>query len=391
VLEVLKPFTSARQFAAAVFSWGLPLAVALGVYVAFTFPSVQQTSAARAEAKTLQQAGVEPWWILVGLLIVLTAGLSASSRWIFQVLEGIRWPSALRKHREAIHLLQWSVLTAQRRMAEAQVRLEYAKQQLADDQERFESASDNRERISATNAIAVSKIEDDAAEQQFKDAERALADARTARRARPHGWLRRDRPPLFVLTTVTAYPARAEWIRATRLGNRIRAFETDGVHRYGLDPLALWYELLVTAPGGLAENIQAARQGVELWVGTWSAAVLLTVASLATEIFASIARSGHGLITPIVVAVVGSLAASAAYRGATAATEEWRYAVNALVNLGRWPLARGYGLNIPPSLEEEKLMWEALRGYIMYGTEAYANRLDEYRAEPSSGASQSKG
>ncbi len=387
MIEALKPFTSARQFVAAVFSWGLPLAVALGVYVAFVFPSVEQTAVARAEARTLHQTGVEPWWILVGLLIVLTAGLSASSRWIFQVLEGIRWPSALKKRREATHLLQWRVLTAQSRMAEAQGRLDYARQQLADDQERFESASDHRERALATDAIAVSKIENDAAEQQFKNAERALAEARAARSARPHGWPRRNRPPLFVPNTVTAYPARAEWIRATRLGNRIRAFETDGVQRYGLDPLSLWYELLVTAPGDLAENIQAARQGVELWVGTWSAAILLTVASLATEILASVARSGHGLTTPIVVAVLGWLAASAAYRAATAATEEWRYAVNALLNLGRWPLARAYGLNVPSSLEEEKLMWEALRGYIMYGTDAYASRLDEYRAEPGSDAS----
>lgn len=387
MIEVLKPFTSARQFVAAVFSWGLPLAVALGVYIAFVFPSVHQTAVVRAEARALQQTDVQPWWILVGLLLVLTAGLSASSRWIFQVLEGIRWPSVLRKRREATHLLQWRVLTAQSSMAEAQSRLKYAKQQLADDQERLKSVSGHRGRVAATNAVAISQIENDAAEQQVKDAERALADARAARSARPIGWLRRNRPPLFVLNTARAYPARAEWIRATRLGNRIRSFETDGVHRYELDPLALWYELLATAPGDLAENIQAARQGVELWVGTWSAAVLLTVACAATEILAAIARSGHSLTTPVVVAALGWLAASAAYRAATAATDEWGFAVNALVNLGRWPLAHAYGLKIPPSLDEEKLMWEALRGYIMYGTEAYASRLDDYRAEPSFDAS----
>jgi hypothetical protein len=56
-------------------------------------------------------------------------------------------------------------------------------------------------------------------------------------------------PPLFVLSSVSAYPARIEWIRAgTRFGNRIRAFETDGVDRCELGPLALWFELLVIAP-----------------------------------------------------------------------------------------------------------------------------------------------
>jgi hypothetical protein len=268
-------------------------------------------------------------------------------------------------------------------MAEARSRLEYAKQQLADDQEALESATGHRARTGMANAVAISKVENDAAEQQVKDAERVLAEAGAARRDRPIGWLRRNRPPLFVLHTVTDYPARSEWVRATRLGNRIRVFETDGVHRYELDPLALWYELLATAPGELAENIQAARQGVELWVGSWSAAILLSIACVATEILAAFARSGHSLSSPLVVAALGWLAASAAYRAATAATDEWGFAVNALVNLGRWPLAHAYGLKVPPSFDEEKLMWEALRGYILYGTKAYASRLDDYRAEPS--------
>ena len=372
MIELLKPFTSARQFVAAVFSWGLPLAVALGAYVAVVFPSVEGTAVAREGARALHHAGARPVWFLIGLLIILAVGLSVSSRWIYQVLEGIRWPRSVRVRRVKIHTLQWEVLTAESGLQEAKSRLEYAEQELA-------SAGDDDPSASVATAIT----EKQKAEKQLKDAEEILAAAKEKLRNRPLGAMRRDRPPLFTLNSISDYPANSEWIRATRLGNRIHAFETYGVHRYALDPLALWYELLATAPKDLADNVQDARQGVELWVGAWSSAVLLGVASLATEILAVLAPSGHALITPIVVAAVCCVAASIAYRAATASVEEWRFAVTALVNLGRQPLARAYGLDMPTSFDEEKLMWEALGAYILYGSDAYADRLDEYRTRSS--------
>jgi hypothetical protein len=381
VTELLKPFTSVREFVTAMFSWGLWLAVALGIYVVCVFPSVEHTAVAQRGARALHHAGIRPEWFLIGLLISLTIGLSAGSRWVYQVLEGIQWPRAVRERRERTHSLQWGVLTAQSRLEEAQSRLEYASQELADERERSKSVTSEQERASVMNAITAFTSEKDAVEHEVKDAEGALTDALTLRRARPLAGFRRNRPPLFVLREVGDYPAHNEWVRATRLGNRIRAFETDGVQRYGLDPLALWYELLVTAPGDLADNIQGARQGVELWVGAWSAAVSLAAVSTATEILAAIAPGGHAFVAPVVVTALACIAALGAYRAATAATDEWRFAVNALVNLGRWPLARAYGLEIPASFDEEKIMWEALTGYVLYGTQAYAERLDDYRGQ----------
>ena len=382
MIELLKPFTSAREFVTALFSWGLPLSVAIGVYTVFVFPSIERIAIAREGAQALHRAGIRPWWFLIGLLIVLMVGLSTSSRWIYQLLEGIRWPGLMKARRKNTHRLQWAVLTAELRVREAASRLEFAEQNLAEEQEQLDASANDQERASANNAVATAQKERDDALEQVKDSESALGEAFILRRARPFGGLRRDRPPFFVLYSTRSYPSRSEWIRATRFGNRIAVFETDGIQRYGLDPLAFWYELLVTAPKDLAENIQAARQGVEMWVGTWSAAVLLTIASLVTEILAATVPGGHALIAPLILAVVGWAAASAAYRAASAATDEWRFAVNALVNLGRRPLAAAYGLKMPSSLSEEKLMWEALGGYTIYGTDAYADRLDEFRADP---------
>ena len=186
--ELLKPFTSVREFVAAVFSWGLWLAVALGIYVIFVFPSVEQTAVAKRGAAALHHAGIRPEWFLIGLLISLTIGLSAGSRWIYQVLEGIQWPRAVRERRERTHSLQWGVLTAQSQLEEAQSRLEYAGKELADEQERSRSATSEQERSSAMNAITEFISEKKAAEQEVKDAERALTDALTLRHALTTRW-----------------------------------------------------------------------------------------------------------------------------------------------------------------------------------------------------------
>lgn len=382
--ELLKPFTSARAFVNAVSSWGGPLAAALAVYVLFVFPAIDRTALVRAGARALHHDGIRPWWALIGVWLVLTFVLSAASRWIYQLLEGLLWPKNIREHRTRIHTLHWEVLSAQEGVEQAESRLDFANEQLATSQDTLASASTGEEQAAAKSKVAASVAERDLAQEQLEDARKALSSATAARQSRPRAFLRRRRPPLFMLKSIRAYPARPEWIRATRLGNRIREFETVGVARYQLDVLAHWYELLVTAPSSLAANIQAARQGVEMWVGTWSAAMLLALASVATEIVAATERGAHGLITPLVVAALACAGAAAAYRAATTATDEWGIAVNALVNLGRGPLARAYGLNIPATVADEKLMWEALYGYEFFRTDSYADRLDEYRAAPAS-------
>ena len=54
--------------------------------------------------------------------------------------------------------------------------------------------------------------------------------------------------------------------------------------------------------------------------------------------------------------------------------------MQSVVNLGRKNLAKEYGLKLPETLEDERRMWEALTGFIIWGNEAYGKVLDEYRA-----------
>jgi hypothetical protein len=65
---------------------------------------------------------------------------------------------------------------------------------------------------------------------------------------------------------------------------------------------------------------------------------------------------------------------------AVASTSWLASAMQALVNLGRVDLATTYGLSIPPTLAEERKMWEALAGFVYWSDEDWGKVLDGYRS-----------
>ena len=79
-------------------------------------------------------------------------------------------------------------------------------------------------------------------------------------------------------------------------------------------------------------------------------------------------------------ALVAGLIAVAAYRGAIAATDEWAYSVQALINAGRSPLAKGLALKLPATLEEEQQVWRSVGRFLRPKPAAKRLKaLDEYR------------
>jgi hypothetical protein len=66
-------------------------------------------------------------------------------------------------------------------------------------------------------------------------------------------------------------------------------------------------------------------------------------------------------------------------------TVEWGYTVQALVNIGRVKLADSMGLQLPESLEKEK-MWGLVTKYGFFGEEADGERLNQIRKKPEAGA-----
>ncbi len=72
--------------------------------------------------------------------------------------------------------------------------------------------------------------------------------------------------------------------------------------------------------------------------------------------------------------------AIAADRGAITATDEWAYAVQALINAGRNPVAKGLALKLPATLEEERQMWRPVGRFLQPSSAPERLKLlDQYR------------
>jgi len=173
-----------------------------------------------------------------------------------------------------------------------------------------------------------------------------------------------------------------QYLLPTRLGNAIKAFETYGKDRYGLDSQMFWFELVTVAPDALQKEEQDARAVVDFFV---SAIYLAALFSAAGVLVGSLRANLQSL-------VAGAIAAALVpffYSRAVNSIRQWRLVVQALVNVGRLKLANALGLALPGTLEEERQMWQALAGFVFWGGEAYAKDLDAFRI-PATGAVQSK-
>ncbi len=179
------------------------------------------------------------------------------------------------------------------------------------------------------------------------------------------------------------YPADANQIAPTRLGNALRAFETFGVNRFGLDSQTLWTELRTVVPQHLAAETDVTRCLVDFFV----AIIYLTVA-FAFAAFAAIA-SGHRccFISDWLLVLVPLAVAPFAYRMALVACSSWSASVQALVNLGRKPLAEALGLQLPPTLKAEREMWETCVRFVFYGNASRdGDRLNRFRIRVTTGS-----
>lgn len=172
---------------------------------------------------------------------------------------------------------------------------------------------------------------------------------------------------------ILSYPLLVEDLRPTRLGNALAAMESWGSTRYGLDSQRLWYELLGVAPEATRRDTEEGRAPVDFYVSSIAHAVLLAGSALGVllgtgDLLAGLLLAGCLVAIPV------------AYRGAVANITDWALTVKALVNLGRFDLAKKLGLQMPPTIAEERHMWECYIGALEYGDFRQFDALyDEYR------------
>ena len=182
------------------------------------------------------------------------------------------------------------------------------------------------------------------------------------------------------------FPVDDREIAPTRLGNALRAFETYGKDRFGLDSQTMWTELCAVVPKSLQLELDRSRAMVDFFVALvylsagFGAAALL--AAWRTQGF-ELRLVGSGVSALILMRVWYQLAVSS--------SSYWHLTVQALVNLGRKELASAMGLRIPATLNEERRMWGFVTQFVFYHYEpnlsAELDRFRENGAKPDGGVS----
>lgn len=187
----------------------------------------------------------------------------------------------------------------------------------------------------------------------------------------PQGW-----EGGLILERLARFPKPDDQVAPTRLGNALRSFETYGSSRFNLDSQTLWTELTSVVPKSLQTELDRSRAIVDFFVALIY--LNLFVGILAVCFGICIARD----IMLVAYGVVSAASSIVFYNMAISSTTYWSTTVQALVNLGRLPLAEQLGLDIPKSVEDERRMWGYVTSFIYYVDNASAKGLDEFRKAP---------
>lgn len=190
--------------------------------------------------------------------------------------------------------------------------------------------------------------------------------ARTRRGAQP----RRH----FAAESLLAYPDSVGLLLPTRLGNALRAMESYGQSRFGLDSQTFWYEIQAVAEDRIRDQTQEARAAVDFFMSSIAHLMLLTCACVV------LAPAADQAFVPLAVAAVCAALIPAAYSQAVRNVGEWRFSVQALVNTSRPALAEALSLTLPETYEQERDMWRNATALVVGGPrDAYLQALNPLR------------
>jgi hypothetical protein len=176
---------------------------------------------------------------------------------------------------------------------------------------------------------------------------------------------------------VRRYPTDKRQIAPTLLGNAVRRFETYGFDRYRLDSQLLWSQLRAVAPELAVKQVDQARAGVDFFICLIYSQLAVSVTALA----ALVAGRPYGLRLGL-TAIGSVMVAYLCYRLAIVASDSWCASVQCLVDTGRAPLAKVFGLVSPKEFEQEREMWRGVNWLVRRPYEPeLATYLNQWRAE----------
>lgn len=169
------------------------------------------------------------------------------------------------------------------------------------------------------------------------------------------------------------FPETIEEVVPTRLGNALRAMESYGKSRYGLDSQTFWYEIQAVASPELKGAVDESQGGTDFFISAVAHLLLLSTVAFITAV-------AHPTVAVIVVTAGSAALIYPAYRQAVNNVGEWRWSLQALMNTSRPALAASLSLRLPATHDEEAVMWKNMSDLIHYGRNTETLRkLDMYR------------
>ena len=159
---------------------------------------------------------------------------------------------------------------------------------------------------------------------------------------------------------LTCFPIAEDQFHPTVLGNAIRAVETYGEDRYHLDSQTLEKELLGVAPEPVRSEFERSRVPLDFCVVT----IYLLIPFGLLALISGVAQSTDRWLL-LASAALAFASLPAWYWLAVSCVAGWRLSAQALVDVGRVPLAEALGLDLPDTLEEEREMWEWVCWFVL--------------------------
>ena len=145
----------------------------------------------------------------------------------------------------------------------------------------------------------------------------------------------------------------------TRLANAIRAMERYGWEQFQLDSSSFYEELSAVCPEGIRNRPNSTKASVDMFVALTSFSIILSVA--VTGIAVASNQSSLAIL-PITCLSLALLF----YRLAVLQCDKWRSAMQAMINLGRKPLAEALGYTLPPEPKAEREFWRTVSIFLKY-------------------------
>jgi hypothetical protein len=329
---------------ALVAGWILPTALNVLLVGLLVLPNFQE-GRSLIDAAAPSAAGKAA--LLVGAAVVFGLVLNVLQTPLYRVLEGyLLWPQWAFEKRRQRHV------NNKARIAERLKLIRWYQ----DDMKALREGSDG------TNRTELDRIR--------QSAESSEMTRKDQRRSAPQRALLREE--------LRRYPVDDGQVLPTRLGNAIRRFEEYGWNHYRLDSQSLWSRLISVVPDPVRKQVDTAQIGVDFFVCLLYGHIAVAIAAIST-----IAVEGVDNWTLLAGVIVPLVLVPLWYRLAVATTDQWAVAVQALVDLGRQPLATALGLVIPTTIEDERTMWERVSRFSSREYDVERGKLlSEFRAKP---------